>query len=226
MRIYTAPIINRKEIVQGTLEVSFKRPEGFSFQAGQYAQVAVPRLLSGDAKGASRLFSIASSPLDKDKLSIAFRMTGSGFKRTLEDLPMKSMVNIEGPHGFFTLPAADDSLVIIAGGIGITAYLGMIQVAIKQRPGLPITLLYANKTRDRAAYLKELQALARRNQHFKLKTIVGGIGEQDIWECAEAQTGCRWYVAGPSAMVDYVRNVLFLLDVPEGRINYEHFIGY
>ncbi len=226
MSIYTTPIINRKEIALDTLEVSFRRPEGFSFRAGQYVQVAVPRLLFGDAKGASRLFSIASSPLEQAKLSIAFRMTGSGFKRTLENLPMKSMVSIEGPHGFFTLPEADEPLVIIAGGIGITAYLGMVQVAAKQRPGLPITLLYANKTRNRVAYLKELEALAVSNKHFELKTITGSIDEQDIWECAEAQPDCRWHIAGPPAMVDYVRNILILLDVPEGRIYHEHFIGY
>lgn len=189
-------------------------------------QVAAPRLLYGDAKGVSRLLSIASSPLDKDKLSVAFRMNGSGFKRTLANLPLKSMVSIEGPHGFFTLPADDEPLVIIAGGIGITAYLGMIQLAPKQHAGLPITLLYASKTREQAAYLKELKALTRRNKHFRLKTITGSIGEQDIRACAEAQPDSRWYIAGPPAMVDYVRNVLFLLDVPEGRINYEHFIGY
>jgi ferredoxin-NADP reductase len=82
--IYQTTIADRKQVAEHTLEVSLKRPSGFSFAAGQYMQLGVPKLMYSDPKGASRVLSISSSPLDREHIAVAFRITGSGFKRTLE----------------------------------------------------------------------------------------------------------------------------------------------
>jgi len=227
MAIYKTTIIDRKQIAKNTLEVSCKRPNGFSFKAGQYIQLGVPKLLYSDHKGKSRVFSISSSPLDRDKISVAFRDTESGFKRTLKELPMNASVNIEGPHGFFTLPQnSTHPIIFIAGGIGITPYLSMIRFATERRFTFPITLLYANRNKESAAYLGELQDIANRNKYFILKNRFGKIDEQFIIQNIKNIQRCVWYIAGPSAMVDYVRNILFLLSLNDRVIHYEEFTGY
>ena len=54
-----------------TCEVSFGlSAEKFEFLAEQYIRVNVPKLLYPDPKGISRIFSIASSPNDKNKISM------------------------------------------------------------------------------------------------------------------------------------------------------------
>lgn len=225
--MYHTTIVGRKQVAEGTLEVSFKRPEGFSFMAGQYIQLSVPKLLYSDIKGASRVFSIASSSLDQERISVAFRDTGSGFKRTLKELPENAPVNIEGPHGFFTLlQKSTDPLVFIAGGIGITPYLSMIRFADGKRLNLPMTLLYANRDKESAAYLEELQMIANRNKFFTLKNKFGIIDEQFILQNVKNVQNCKWHIAGPPAMVDYVRNILSLLGIDSGKIYYEEFVGY
>ena len=227
MAIYQTTIIEHKQIAENTVEISFKRPNDFSFKAGQYIQLGVPKLLYSDVKGTSRVFSVASSPLDQEKLSIAFRNTGSGFKRTLKELPMNAPVSIEGPHGFFTLPQnPSHHLVFIAGGIGITPYLSMIRFAAERGFTFPITLLYANKSKERAAYLEELQDIANRNKYFILKNRFGRIDEQFIRQNMKNIQQCVWNIAGPPAMVSYARNLLFLLGVNYDRIHCEEFIGY
>lgn len=227
MAIYQTTIIGCRKIAENTIEASFKRPKNFSFKAGQYMQLGVLKLLYSDIKGESRLFSIASSPLDREKISVAFRDTGSGFKRTIKELPENALVNIEGPHGFFTLPQkSTEPLVFIAGGIGITPYLSMIRLADEKHSAIPMILLCANRNKESAAYLEELQMIANRNKFFNLKNKFGLIDEPFIRQNVKNMRNCKWHIAGPPAMVDYVRNILVLLGIDIGLIYYEEFIGY
>src|SRR3989344_460810 len=170
-------IVGQKTIADKTNEVSLGLSDKeFVFIAGQYIQMGLPELLYPDPKGASRTLSIAFSSNDKEKISIAFRDSGSGFKRTLMELPFATLIDIEGPFGFFTLPrSASQSVVFIAGGIGITPCLSMIRFADEmKRPG-SITLLYANRDKESAAYLDELETIAARNPKFVLKNEFGRI---------------------------------------------------
>lgn len=227
MAVYKTTIIERKQVAEKTLEVSFKRSGNFSFKAGQYIQLGVPKLLYSDPKGASRVFSIASSPLDQEKISIAFRDTGSGFKRTIKELPISASVNIEGPHGFYTLSQKPQHpLVFIAGGIGITPFLSMIRFATEKHFTFPMMLLYANRNKESAAYLEELQTTANRNKYFTLKNRFGKIDEQFIRQNVKNIQERVWHIAGPPGMVSYARNILFLLGVDDERIHREEFAGY
>lgn len=82
-------IIEKKELIEGVWEVSFdRRNKNFSFIAGQYIRLVLTKLDYEDSLGLARLFSIASSPNDKEKISIIFRVSGSGFKKTLLHTPI------------------------------------------------------------------------------------------------------------------------------------------
>jgi len=220
-------IINRKEVASDTLEVSITRPSGFSFQAGQYIQLRVPELLHPDPKGASRLMSIASSPLDKDRISIAFRNSGSGFKKTLQELPIGSDIEIEGPHGYFTLPRdSSHAVIFVAGGIGITPFLSMIRFVAKQNIPIPIKLIYANRSKNNAAYLNELNSLVNHDHNLSITSMYGIIDEQVLDKATKESSNHIWYIAGPPGMIGNVRNLLFLMGVDDSRIRFEEFEGY
>ena len=49
--VFEAKIVKQREVAKGTHEVTFERPTSFAFKAGQYMQVAVPRLIQSDVKG-------------------------------------------------------------------------------------------------------------------------------------------------------------------------------
>lgn len=225
--IYPSKIIGKRIVARDTLEVSFERPKGFTFKAGQYIQLGVPKLLYSDPEGKSRTMSIASSPTDQEKISVAFRETGSGFKRTLKELPQGAPVNIEGPHGFFVIPEKSvDPIVLIGGGIGVTPYLSMLRFANEKRLTVPIILLYTNRSKEHAAYLGELQNITNHNTHLTLKDKIGKIDEQFIQQSIKDMQNCKWYIAGPPAMVDNTRNILALIGVGEAQIYHEGFTGY
>lgn len=222
-------IIERKIIAKDTVEISFDLVnQDFKFQAGQYIQISIPKLLYPDPKGASRVFSICSSPNNKKNISIAFRNSGSGFKRTLADLPAGTAAVTEGPFGFFTLPKnlSQSTIVFIAGGIGITPCMSMIRFADEGQLSSKITLLYANRDKESAAYLPELQAIAQKNSDFSLINKLGRIDIDFIGQSIKNLNEPIWYVVGPPAMVADVREMLFQMDIDMGRVYFEEFVGY
>lgn len=216
-------------MAENTLEVSVKRPHDFSFESGQYIQLGVPELLHSDYSGSSRQFSIASSPFDREKISVVFRESLSGFKRTLKELPINAPVIIEGPHGFYTLPEqSDNPFILIAGGIGITPYLSMARTFEKKELNFQVRLLYGNRNEESAAYLGELLSIAARIRNFTVRSVFGPIDREFIVQSVGANNlqQCTWYIAGPPAMASLVRNTLSDLGVDSGEIYVEEFIGY
>ncbi|MDP3729757.1 MAG: FAD-dependent oxidoreductase [bacterium] len=223
------PIIEQNIIAEKTCEVAFSLDKKeFSFFAGQYIRVSIPKLLYPDQKGSSRLFSIASSPNDKNKISVCFRDSDSGFKRTLMELPLGSFVAIEGPFGYFTLPKnQNQSIVLIAGGIGITPCISMIRYAIEEKLAHPMTLLYSNRNAENAAYLEELTAIAKKqNPRFLFKNQFGRIDANFIQQSVKNLTEPVWYIVGLPAMVAEMRDLLAHLGVSEVKVYFEDFTGY
>ena len=222
------PIIEQKIITEKTYEVSFGLSgKKFEFLAGQYIRVSVSKLFYSDPKGTSRVFSISSSPNDKNKISVAFRDSGSGFKRILMELPLGSLVDIEGPFGYFTLPKdTSRPLVFIAGGIGITPFLSMIRFATEQKLTHQITLLYANRNAESAAYLEELTTITKQNPRFLLKNQFGRIDTDLIRQSINNLDEPVWYIVGLPTMVADMRSLLSQLSVSEAKVYFEDFTGY
>lgn len=227
-RVYEVAVTARREVAEGTIEVALERPEGFNFQAGQYLQLRVPSLDHRDHRGSSRVFSIASSPLNEETIAIAFRDTGSGFKRTLRGLDAGEEVLIEGPHGFCILPRdRERRVVLVAGGIGITPFLSMVRFAVEPDTDTPqITLLYANRTRKVAAYLDELEDLVRGRPRVSLHTRFGLADEEFLRRHVRDPQERLWYVAGPPGMIEVVRGALHSFRVPLWNVLSEEFQGY
>jgi ferredoxin-NADP reductase len=57
-------LIRREEVVEGTMAFHFEKPPGFTFKAGQSADVTLIDPPDTDAEGTTRTFSIASPPFE------------------------------------------------------------------------------------------------------------------------------------------------------------------
>jgi ferredoxin-NADP reductase len=214
-----------KLVASDTYEVTFKRPSNFTFLPGQHIQVTIPNLNYTDNRGDSREFSICSPPHNINELSIAFRNTNSGFKRTLLELKKGSSVLAEGPFGHFTLPNGGNH-AFVAAGIGITPFLSMIKTAINKELEVNIKLLYANKNIDRAAYMEELNELSLGSKHFQLHSINGPVDAKAINKYVKDVLSFDWWIVGMPKMVAEVKFTLESLGVPSLKIRTEDFIGY
>lgn len=223
-----ASILTIRTIAANTAEVTFYiSGTPFSFVAGQYVTVIISGPEEAAVKERTHDFSIASSPVHTDRLSIAMRISESRFKRTLLSLPLGTRVTLEGPKGIFTLPNTEQGpLVFIAGGIGITPFSSMVRFSSESCLGYNITLLYFNASQESEVYGQELRLIAEKNNQFVLHEIVGLFSEKYIIRYVKDFPSMIWYVAGPPGMVALVRQALIKLGVLDTCIRTEEFTGY
>jgi len=235
------PLIERREVAQGTMSFAFGlEGRAFPFAPGQYNTVTIPDPLYEDEEGNVRSFSIASSPSDPFIL-IATRMRGSAFKRTLAEVPLGTRVTFSGPRGSFTLPDhPTEPVVLIAGGIGITPFRSMIKHATEHHLPVDLTLIYSNRTPEDGPFLDDLDRWERENRRFRfVPTMTTPEAAQQPWtgragyvdaaflrQTLDGLDHSLFYMAGPPGMVKGVRQALAAAGVADDRIKTEEFSGY
>ncbi len=225
--IFQTHKISHQLIAKNTYEVVFKRPEGFTFAVGQYTQVALTQLIHPDPKGRSRQFSIATSPLNSIEVSVIFRDTGSGFKRTLLELPTKSLVVLEQGAGSFGLPLSPTGpVVFVAGGVGIAPFISYFRTVTDEGRIHPITLLYGNQHPESAAFRNELSVLSKKHHQFKLEEIYKQPTPLLFAKYAKKLHSTTWFVVGPPGMVATTVYGLESAGVHPNSIIKESFEGY
>lgn len=213
-----------EKVAEGTMAFRFARPRGFDFKAGQAVQLTLEN-------GEQRLFSLASAPFE-EHLLVATRMrANSTFKSALAAAPLGTKVRLEGPTGDFTLheDAARPAL-FIAGGIGITPFRSMLRQAMHERSQRRLVLAYSNRTRELAAFLPELEDMARANPAFRLHALMtdseGMLDAARLQHFAAGLGKPVYYVVGPPGMVFGMQETLSAAGVPDDDIRSEEFYGY
>jgi len=215
-------IFSVKKIASRTIEVSIRVPMDFSFIAGQYIWLQIPKLKYPDQKGDTRMFSIASSPNKKGELAVIFRMSESGYKKTLVEMAPETEIIFSGPYGSLSLP--DDRsrpVVFMAGGVGLAPFLAMTRFSDEVTSGHKITLVYANSNEEEAVYLDELSDIEKRNPNFEFIKQFGLLGKDQL--LGLALPAALIFVSGPKDFVDDVGNFLIEHKVPLENLFFEQF---
>ena len=236
----TATLIRREEVAEGTTAFHFEKPSGFSFRAGQFADLTLTDPLETDTEGNTRSFSIASPPF-ANELVFTTRMRDTAFKRSLKEATSATKLKISPAAGSFTLHKnLAKPAVFLAGGIGITPFLSMVQQADRDRLSQKLYLFYSNRRPEDAAFLETLMALETTNPNFRLictmtemsKSKKEWKGETALIDkemlsrhLADLQ-GPIYYIAGPPIMVTAMREALVNAGVEENDIKIDEFVGY
>jgi ferredoxin-NADP reductase len=234
-----ALIKDKVEVARGTLFVTFDlRGEEVEFRPGQYFWVTLLDPPYDDEKGARRHITVVTSPTERGILGLATRLRDSAFKRSLDELPIGTEVDVEHPKGEFVLPDDPDRpYVFIAGGIGITVFRSMLRYVADEQLPYRVTLLYSNRDRESTAFMDELQQLERAIPGLRVVYTMTG---DPSWEGETRRIDAdflrdqlggelltsTYLVAGPPPMVEGVVEALQLAGVPEEQIRPDRFSGY
>lgn len=237
MAIHKLKLRARHEVAKNTFMLIFDKPNGFTFQPGQYGGFTLIDPPEADAGGITRRFSLACDPED-DFIAIITRIQSSAFKRVLKQLPVGAEIKFAGPTGTFVLH--DDTstpAVLIAGGIGIAPFYSMLKFAANHAVTQPIFLFYGNQTPAEAPLLNELADLKQRNPHMHLINTMsfpdpdwtgeqGFITNDMIHKYIPDLDAPIYYVCGSPAMVTALQETLAEMGINEDRIRTEDFPGY
>ena len=235
-------LVEVREEAKGTLSFFWKPERPVSYIAGQFFYFTLPSLKYPDPKGATRHFTLSSSPTEGEILRSTTRIREeSGYKKTLNKLSMGSVIEGEGPNGTFLLDENEKgAFVFLAGGIGITPFRSMMKFATDKKLPVPMHLIYSNSIPEEIAFRAEIDQLSKTNPHIKVdmtiskpeessqkwEGLTGRIDENLIRKLVPDVSVPIFMVAGPPAMVDAVEQILGKLGLPAGRVRSEKFTGY
>lgn len=171
-----------------------------------------------DGELMSRHYSLCSDPHDLKSWRIGIRNDtgGRGGSAWLhENAKLGTEVRCSAPRNHFPLEPAT-RYRFIAGGIGITPILPMLQRA--EQEGIDWTLLYRGRSRESMAFLDELAEYGDRVQ-VSARSEVGDCRLSDHLDAVG--DGEAVYACGPSSMLQQLD--LEAQRLPPGALHVEHF---
>jgi len=214
-----------------SLYISGRDLQNFHYEAGQFAKFWFV------AKGywlEEHPFSISIEPRNDDthELRITPKAVGD-FTTKLPAILEGTPVVIDGPYGRFTTAVATHKkLVFVAGGIGITPIRAMLGELASASDKRDLTLFYSAKSAGELVFKYELESLAKRLK-LKMHYIVtdGSMPEAqsemltgiDIKHTLGKLAKTDFYVCGPPAMMQAIKQGLVAEGVLKTDIHYEQF---
>ena len=169
-------------------------------------------------------FSIASNS-DNPELKVYIKKLGD-FTNELYNLKVGDKVFIEGPYGKFNYSGSVHDQIWIAGGIGITPFIGMAQDLEKDMKN-KVILYYAVNSEKELIAMNTFNSVAHSNKNFQIikwiKDKDGYLDAKVIKEHSGSLTNKEFYICGPPGMKDALNKALIGSGVSKDRIIMEDF---
>ncbi len=209
---------------------------GFSYLAGQHLTIVIDI----DGRTERRCYSFSSSPAATGLPSITVkRMPGGRVSRHLhERLQAGDTIVATEPAGAFTLqvdPSASRHFVMIAGGVGITPLVSLVETVLRLEPESRLTLLCGNRDSLEIIFRQRLDTLvAQFGNRLKLRHALdeapegwdglrGALDGQLVQHALGSCDADAYFVCGPEPMMQSVCSALESAGVPRQRIRTERF---
>jgi hypothetical protein len=217
------------------------------FKPGQYLTFRFE--MPGRSKPLIRCYSLSDAP-DPETYRITVKRipaprdepnlpAGVGSSYLHDSVATGHLLDVMAPTGhFFIDESTDRPAVLVAGGIGLTPLLSMLNSVIKAGRRREIWLFYGVRDRDEEVMADHLRALDRDHQNINVR-ISHSAPQDDEVKGEDFDYGDRlsvdliretlpssnydFFVCGPSAMMSSVISDLRNWDVPEERIHFEAF---
>jgi glycine betaine catabolism B len=228
-------LITKQNEAKGTKSFFWEPEKPISYSPGQYLYFTLPKLNYPDKRGATRQFTLSSSPTEGNLLRFTTRIRQeSGFKKTLDELPIGSIVDGQGPSGTFIFDEKETGTqIFLAGGIGITPFRSMIKYATDNKLLSQIYLIYSNTDSD-IVFKKELDKISKSYQNIKIQYVLSSTeGHLDGIKISKFMknwqlniNNCTFWLVGPPPFIDAMETILGKLKVSSNKIRSDKFTGY
>jgi ferredoxin-NADP reductase len=199
------------------------RPERLAprFRAGQFLHLALDPYDPSGFWPESRVFSIASSPAQRDALRITYAVHGRFTARMESDLVEGREVWIKMPYGDFVVDDGAD-VVLFAGGTGITAFTAFLE-GLTSAGDQSVTLAYGARTNRLLIYRDIVERCAQRLPSLavsyfvehdeesdppaldgRVRSTPGRVSVASVWPQLRRPLEATYYLAGPPPMLQTI----------------------
>lgn len=205
------------------------------FRPGQFLHLALDEYDPSGFWPESRVFSIASSPVERRRLLICYSVKGVFTTRMERELRKGGHVWVKLPYGDFVV-GAEAEVVLFAGGTGISAFTAFVAGLDASRTGR-VHLCYGARSLELLLFRKEIEAALAKSPSFRVTYCVerGNVEaggqfadrlqvRQGILSANFAAQGgplsssSVFYLSGPPAMLKALSSSLPALGVAPERI--------
>ena len=219
--------VKKEKLSEDTFIFYFdRRTTGFNFLAGQYIHIYLP-IPNEKGRGNSRIFTIASSPLEKDYIFIATKKGKTIFKKTLFNLKSQTPVKSYGPSGSLVIDEIKKpSYVFLAPGIGITPFRSIIKYISQKNLDISVILLASFSKKEEVLFSRELVNISRSNPNIKIVYTLTRISKKLIKKYVKNINKHLYYIAGPASSISDLEGVVSDMGVGSSKIFLEDFEGY
>jgi anaerobic selenocysteine-containing dehydrogenase/ferredoxin-NADP reductase len=227
-------VTSRRELATDVVAIGLTSLDGGPLPDFEPGQHLVLRWREGDAEPIIRCYSLTGPARNLSRTSYEIAVRRVGATRERADLPAGRMstliherlsigetVDIKAPSGKFCIPsAADEPIVLVAGGIGITPFMAYLETVAMLQPAPRIHLVYANRTAASEAFsqrLVDLQRLIPSLTVAKFFSDVHAIAPRGAQRRISATTDIlleeftdppRVFLCGPPSMIAALRRAL------------------
>jgi ferredoxin-NADP reductase/mono/diheme cytochrome c family protein len=210
-------------------------PDAFRAKPGQF--LTFDWLIDGEKL--VRSYSISSSPTQAGFVEITVKKAEGGRVSVFlnERVSLNLTVEARGPAGRFSFDEKQHrSIVLFAGGSGITPMMSMLRYIDEQCLDTNATLFYSVRTQRDGIFERELEDLRRRLPNFK-RIIVptspdhgwtgrrGRLSREMLVEELDMTNEHTFFLCGPEPFMNHVDFILQSLGVSQSRILREVFGG-
>lgn len=199
----------------------FRTTDGapFDFVPGQWVDLHA----SVEGSTVKRAYSIANAPGNPRPDVIELAVTwvdGGAMSNVLHAMSVGTVVEVAGPHGFFTREAkhASAPAVFVGTGTGLAPLRSMLQREVLALSGPPLVLLFGCRTTDDILWRDELHAWTTACPRLRVEVTLSraegawsgrrGYVQDHLSDVVRGLQHPQVYVCGLSRMVQDVRRVL------------------
>ena len=184
------------------------------FEPGAHLDLHLPN-------GLVRQYSLTNDWRERDRYVIGVgraENSRGGSEYVHANIRAGMQIKISAPRNNFPLDPEAERFLFIAGGIGVTPIVAMLRWCVAERK--PWRIIYAARSRQRAAFYEEICGLAASAAQFHFDDECGQV--LDVARAVSSWSpGERIYCCGPTPLMEAVKTLTEQL--PSGTVRFEWF---
>lgn len=208
-------------------------PLPFDYRPGQYLNLS----LDVEGRKVNRSYTIASSPTRTGFCDITVKREpmGQSSKHLHDVLRPGDAVRVSAPAGKFTFTGDEsDSVVLIAGGVGVTPLMSKLRYLTDLAWAGEIHFIFVARTEADLIFRQELTELAGRHPNVRVTITLtradeswpgerGRLTADLLTRTVPDVTAHEFHICGPDAMAIETRRLLADLGVAGEKVKFESF---